>query len=158
MKTIYSIKNPKQENHVDYDFLWDYEESKVKKNDVEIVKEVISHIERLDMDWFDNFIVGFVKGIDNECLAVYIDGTSSYPHVGIDLNYLKNVCKKECLDFKKQIFISICHELYHSFQDLNEQEYDCEEAETFAVGCYFEFKMSGKTIDIESSLKQGKII
>ena len=158
MKMIESKKNPNKENHVDYDFSWDYEETRVKKEDVELVQDIVSQIEKLDIEWLDNFILGFIKGINDEALAVYIDGSSSYPHVGLDLNLLKKICKKENLDLRKQIFISICHELYHAFQDLNDEEYDCEEAESFAVGCYFDFKMNRKPINIEQSLIQGKIV
>ena len=146
MKTFEIIKDSSKEIFCDYDFSWDYEPAKVRKEDLELVSECVQEVIQLNLDWLSSFKVGLIK-LDNGAVATYIDGTSSHFHVGLDLYQIKRLSKKLGLDFKKQLFISICHEFYHGFQDLNDLEYDCDDAEDFAVAQYFEFSLKFKKVD-----------
>lgn len=70
-------------------------------------------------------------------LAVYCDGTSSRPVLGLDIAAIRQGCEEHGLDLFKQIAISIVHELGHAFEETmggpaKDGQFDEDAAEAFA--------------------------
>lgn len=75
---------------------------------------------------------------DGSVVAVYCNGTSSRPVIGIDVTLTKEICADEGADFMTQIRVSLAHELGHAYQEAlgfdheNEHGFDEDDAEEFA--------------------------
>jgi len=128
-------------NH-DYDINWDYEtDQEVSQEIIEVVKSYAEHIKKTilpRLGIFKDFRVEFVNSLPPDQLAVYINGTYSSPVIAIDVGNTNFFCEEsgydengnECIH---SIKMSILHELYHAVQEANDEPFDEDEAEEFAV-------------------------
>lgn len=110
------------------DYFWDTEaplEKELKLVAKYIQKTIISNL-----DWINNFRICILEL--NTDVGVFINGTSTYPQVGIDLRAIDNIA----IDPYREIFLTIMHELYHAYQEIMEYEFDCTIAENFALDLY----------------------
>ncbi len=134
----------------DYQPSWDYpvvelqEIDAAKDHSLEIQKAIADATQELTyLLGFEEFEVFYVEpgGLTNgfslhDAVAVYCNGTSSRPVIGIDVATLAEICEHEGLDFSKEFRTCIAHELVHAYQEtLGIEHYEDEEedeAEVFA--------------------------
>lgn len=123
----------------DYDFNWDYEisgksvDKKLKKLSEEVAAKLMADLVP-KIGLFVGFETEYLNGISTtegpDAVAVYVNGTSGFPMIGIDLAMLK----KQGLSDTGMVFeltTSIAHELAHAIQESEGLEYDEDEAEDF---------------------------
>lgn len=69
-----------------------------------------------------------------DVIALYCDGTSSWPVVGLDASAIEDGCLDHGLDLETQLRASIAHELGHAYQEALGLGYEDREepAEEFA--------------------------
>lgn len=71
-------------------------------------------------------------------VAVYCNGTSSRPVLGLDLAHMAEICQEESLDLLHQVRLSLAHELAHAYQETlgldveHEEGFNEDDAEAFA--------------------------
>lgn len=83
--------------------------------------------------------MGLHGAAGSEVVAVYCNGTSSRPVIGIDLYLLKLVSEDENLNWLHQFELSLAHELGHAYQETlgldheDEHGFDEDDAEAFGI-------------------------
>ena len=111
----------------------DYEYERISQEDQSI-------IHNLDIPWeklsFKGIVI-FNSRNDRDDIGCYIHGTYQYPHILVNLHYLKNntISHQEYIE---AIHLTILHELYHGLEDLHDFEYNCDHAEEFAKKYLFD--------------------
>lgn len=135
----------------DYDPNWDYlvcELDDVPNISAADRQEVLKLIEAtkqvlLPMMGFSDMEVFFVEpgGFgryedESSRLAVYCNGTSSRPVIGLDLDAIQIGCNEMGISFLQQVEVSIAHELAHAYQETvgaeDRHDFGEDSAEEFA--------------------------
>lgn len=123
----------------DYDPTWDYEVLEDRPggalglllDEVEAAArgEILPALGMPGMDLF----LAAEGGLGEGALGRYIDGTSTWPVIGLDLAALEERCGREGLDLRHEIRATVAHELAHAWQEaagLDDSEHE-DEAEEF---------------------------
>jgi len=137
----------------DYQPEWDYSTIEIHEvaclNDFEKsrVLEIIADTKTqlapaLGFDDFDVFFVEHMglagNGHREDAVAIYCDGTSSRPVIGVDMELMQELCLETNGDVLTQFEVSLAHELAHAFQETlgldhgHPNGFDEDDAERFA--------------------------
>lgn len=126
-----------------YDPNWDYEED--TNTDQEIVQFINNFINEIKRDLLPkieiikDIKVAYIKD-QNDTLSRYIDGTSPYAVIVIDIENIKEGIKRYGGQIGDAIEMTILHEIGHAAEDVSELEYDEQNAEEFA----FQYQVNKK--------------
>lgn len=110
----------------DYRPDWDYEiDESVSEPDLKALHEILHEIEECVLPALDiNGVMIFVMKSDDleSPVGLYVNGTASFPCIGIDLSHIRR-CNGSEGEFRVQLCMTLVHELGHAFVATN----GCEE-------------------------------
>lgn len=124
----------------DYEVSWDHSiDESAEKAIVDHIQQFVLKLHKTlipKLGLFKGFKVELVDSLSFNTLAMYIDGTYTFPIIVVDVGNTKLACDKYQQNCLEQLDVTILHELAHGIQEATGKEYDEEEAETFANQYY----------------------
>lgn len=106
----------------DYDPNWDYVVIEADAEDKHVIDSAIAEMKKeilpvLGLNSFSVFIAEPLSFHEGESVGIYINGTSSSPVIGIDIETLRDFSARCGVDWIDQLRATMIHELAHAYEE-----------------------------------------